>query len=243
MASENIGSLYNTKMPGYEDAADIQAALKLYHYGSETYNTANTNPSQLPIPSMAHHLHTLQTEIDGIDSRGIGSEFSQSLPSDPADGYIWVDADSSPALSLGKNWVLKQSGSLSGTSITVEDLSGQKFFIVMQDWSHNSSATPAKLVIRFNGDLATRYVNTGGLTSANALYSPEFDSSDTQDITISVDLANTASLLKPVSTIASTEAGQYFGYYRNSDHIESIFIGLDQSASFDGGSYQVWSYE
>jgi hypothetical protein len=31
----NGSGLYPTKMPGYEDAADIQKALKIYHYGEE----------------------------------------------------------------------------------------------------------------------------------------------------------------------------------------------------------------
>ena len=34
MAAENIGTVYPTKIPGLEDPADIQAALKLYHYGT-----------------------------------------------------------------------------------------------------------------------------------------------------------------------------------------------------------------
>jgi hypothetical protein len=31
MASENIGNVYPTKIPGYDDSADIQAALRLNH--------------------------------------------------------------------------------------------------------------------------------------------------------------------------------------------------------------------
>jgi hypothetical protein len=62
VAAENIDStlngtgLFNTKIPGLSDAADIQAALRLYHYGSYTYDGANTNVANLNIPSMAKHL-------------------------------------------------------------------------------------------------------------------------------------------------------------------------------------------
>ena len=65
MAEENIDNtvngtgLFNTKIPGLSDAADIQAALRLYHYGTYTYDGANTNPAILPVPSMAKHLQTL----------------------------------------------------------------------------------------------------------------------------------------------------------------------------------------
>ena len=40
--TETGTGVYPTKIPGYEDAADIQAALRLYHYGSETIPTVNT---------------------------------------------------------------------------------------------------------------------------------------------------------------------------------------------------------
>jgi len=43
MASETIGTLYPTKIPGYVDNADIQAAFKLYHYGSLEYNSSNSD--------------------------------------------------------------------------------------------------------------------------------------------------------------------------------------------------------
>jgi hypothetical protein len=65
VAEENIDNtvngtgLFNTKIPGLSDAADIQAALRLYHYGTYTYDGANTDPSILPVPSMAKHLQTL----------------------------------------------------------------------------------------------------------------------------------------------------------------------------------------
>ena len=65
MAEENIDNtvngtgLFNTKIPGLSDAADIQAALRLYHYGSYTYDGANTNTSLLLTPSIAKHLQNL----------------------------------------------------------------------------------------------------------------------------------------------------------------------------------------
>jgi hypothetical protein len=65
VAAENIDNtvdgagLFNTKIPGLSDAADIQAALRLYHYGSYTYDGANADPEDLLIPSMARHLQDL----------------------------------------------------------------------------------------------------------------------------------------------------------------------------------------
>ena len=65
MAAENIDNtvngtgLFNAKIPGLGDAADIQAALRLYHYGTYTYDGANTNVANLPNPSIAKYLQNL----------------------------------------------------------------------------------------------------------------------------------------------------------------------------------------
>jgi len=52
---------FPTKIPGYEDAADIQEALRLYHYGA---NTIPATPTQINPKSIAGYLKQLQTNID-----------------------------------------------------------------------------------------------------------------------------------------------------------------------------------
>jgi hypothetical protein len=89
MASENIGSVYPTKIPGYEDAADIQAALRLYHYGT---SNEITNNSQIIPDSVVGHIKALDTRIDSIETNGIGSAVLPSIPTGVDDGYIWVDS-------------------------------------------------------------------------------------------------------------------------------------------------------
>ena len=69
MASESIGSIYPTQIPGYADNADIQAAFRLYHYGSTAYSTANTNTANLVNPSIAYTLNNLQTQITTINTQ------------------------------------------------------------------------------------------------------------------------------------------------------------------------------
>ena len=98
MAEESIGSLYPTKIPGYADAADIQEALRLYHYGSKTYDPLNTTPSQIPDDSIAGNLRDINAELTTVNNRMYGSTYSTSEP-DPAvfgtiaSGFIWVDSD------------------------------------------------------------------------------------------------------------------------------------------------------
>jgi hypothetical protein len=128
MASENIGSLFNTKMPGYEDAADIQAALRLYHYGDSSYDPENTDPLLLPSPSMARHLQILTDNITDLQNVGPGSVFSASEPTSPSNGFIWVDStedspisqnvfyqDEAPTTNLqnGMLWIDKDSVNVS----------------------------------------------------------------------------------------------------------------------------------
>ena len=72
MAAESIGALYSTKIPGYVDNADVQAAFRLYHYGSTDYNTANADTTALVNPSIAYTLNSLQTQITAISPVDIG---------------------------------------------------------------------------------------------------------------------------------------------------------------------------
>ena len=67
MAVESIGTLVPTKIPGLSNAADIQAALRIYHYGDENYNSANASTGSLVNPSIAYTINSLQTQISAID--------------------------------------------------------------------------------------------------------------------------------------------------------------------------------
>jgi hypothetical protein len=66
MAVESIGSLVPTKIPGLSNQADIQAALRIYHYGSESFDTAETDPTELINPSIAYTINDLQDQIDAV---------------------------------------------------------------------------------------------------------------------------------------------------------------------------------
>ena len=93
MAAENIGSVYITKVPGYEDAADIQAALKLYHYGT---TELVPNEAAIVANSIAGHLKALSTRVTAQETLGVGSEYSATKPTSPVEGFIWVDSNSVP---------------------------------------------------------------------------------------------------------------------------------------------------
>jgi hypothetical protein len=101
MATESIGILIPTAIPGYTDSADIQAALRAYHYGSYSYDPANTSAASLVSPSMAKTIYDIQTDISSLENRpSSGGEVDATQPA-PADftppeipdGFIWVDQD------------------------------------------------------------------------------------------------------------------------------------------------------
>jgi hypothetical protein len=209
MASENIGSLYPTQIPGYEDAADIQAALRVYHYGSDTYEKTNNNPDQIPPNSVAGNLKRIDDELEALDLRGIGSDYLPDAPLNPVDGYIWVDADSAPTGFAGKQWVLHDSGTLSGTFFETAGLNGETHKIIFKDYETSNYF-----------DLEVR-VNNVAIVSAEGRPYPDIPNT-TLDSVVSIDLANTTSSIKPTT----------FGNFKNTDIVESFRYELTNPFEF-----------
>jgi hypothetical protein len=96
MANKNIDNtdngtgVFNTKVPGMDEAADIQEALRIYHYGSKT---PPASEADIVRPSLVGHIKDIKTDIAAINAKGIGSTYTASEPSSIVDGMIWVDSD------------------------------------------------------------------------------------------------------------------------------------------------------
>jgi hypothetical protein len=138
MASENIGSLYPTKMPGYDDAADIQAALRLYHYGSESYDPSNTELNNIPANSIAGHLKSIEGDVAALEALGLGSDYLATEPTGVMDGFIWVDSDANLATEYSIPSVIYQnsqpSTNLSSGMLWVDkDSSPLKMYVYDED--------------------------------------------------------------------------------------------------------------
>ena len=105
MAVESIGPIFETKIPGLADAADIQAAFYAYHYGAYT-SVATT--AGIITPSMAKILKDIHQDIADLEARpSSGGDATSSAPvagdftpSGIPDGYIWVDFDGSMTSSV-----------------------------------------------------------------------------------------------------------------------------------------------
>jgi hypothetical protein len=101
MAAEDIGGIYNAQQPGYDDAADIQAALKVFLYGSYDFNTTDPEEDQkLAIADnngLAKHLLNLDNRLITQENQGIGSDYYPTITdtedilteiTEPIDGQI-----------------------------------------------------------------------------------------------------------------------------------------------------------
>jgi hypothetical protein len=98
MAIENIDGTvagngpFNVSIPGLTADADIQQALRVYHYGS---TQPPENLDAVPAKSVAGYLKSISSRVQLVESAGIGSSYSQAEPESPPNGFLWVDADSS----------------------------------------------------------------------------------------------------------------------------------------------------
>ena len=87
----NLNGPYDTKVPSYNESADIQEALKLFLYGT---TTPPSNQSEILSNSLAGHLKEIEADITIINNRGLGSTVSATEPTGVANGYVWLVADS-----------------------------------------------------------------------------------------------------------------------------------------------------
>jgi hypothetical protein len=72
--TESIGNLYPTAVPALTDTADIQEALRVYHYGLPSgsgpgqYPITNPSTENLEENSIAYHLFNLQDQINDFEA-------------------------------------------------------------------------------------------------------------------------------------------------------------------------------
>ena len=114
MAAESIGSLVPTKIPGLSDQADIQAALRVYHYGSYTFDTAETDPAELVNPSIAYTINDLQDQIDSLSG---GSAIQATSFNAKGDLLSASANDTLSVLTVGSNGKFLSANSATATGL------------------------------------------------------------------------------------------------------------------------------
>jgi hypothetical protein len=92
--AEELGTLYPVTIPSYADNADIQAALKLYHYGSLSYDETNTDPAALLPASAAAHFAAIEQQLADINPVTITQlQNAENLNQKITNGYYSQDSD------------------------------------------------------------------------------------------------------------------------------------------------------
>lgn len=186
MAAESIGAIYSTKIPGYADNADIQAAFKLYHYGSLEYDTSETDVAELVSPSIAHTLNNLQSQITGLDPAG---SVSKSIIDAKGDLLVGLSNDTVDNLAVGSNNFVLTADSTQTLGVK---------------WSALPSATTGGAgVVQLNDGYAS--TSTTLAPTANALKSV-YDLSERKALTINTQSGTTYSL---VATDADSKMVQF----------------------------------
>lgn len=97
------GDVFPTTVPAMSENADIQSALKLYHYGQ---TTVPSSKSSITANSVAGQLYILESGIKDLKDQGIGSNILSGSPKSTSGaynkkgGYVFVDKSSAaPVLS------------------------------------------------------------------------------------------------------------------------------------------------
>lgn len=88
---------YNTKIPALAENANIQEALRVYHYGTIT---PPADLSSVISNSVAGHFKNMSTRVTTLENKNV-AVYSSSEPTPVSlsqtnipDGFIWVDASS-----------------------------------------------------------------------------------------------------------------------------------------------------
>lgn len=149
MAVESIGTLVPTKIPGYSDAADIQAALRAYHYGSYTFDTSETDPANLINPSIAYTINDLQDQIDAF-SAGI----SETTFNAKGDLLTASANDTMSVLGVGSNGsvLTANSGTATGLEWAIPSVTATNSVTLT-----NKTLTAPVLTTSFNSQTGTTY--------------------------------------------------------------------------------------
>ena len=186
MAVESIGALVPTKIPGYADAADIQAALRAYHYGSYSFDTSETNPANLINPSIAYTITNLQTQIttlgdDYVDEDVLtakGSLITASAASTPVELAIGTNGHvltANSSATYGLEWAapvvtLTNSATLTNKTLTSPVVTG----LTLNDSSiifEGSTANDFETTLTVTDPTADRTITFPDVTGTVALMS------------------------------------------------------------------------
>jgi len=231
--TETSNQLYNTQIPTLSEDANIQEALRLYHYGVAS-NLPQTNSAIVP-QSMSGHLKAIDSKIITLQSKGLGSIYSATEPVSPDNGYVWVNANSSASIAQNGRPIVSffqssapASGMTSGM-IWVDSDNLSMYVYDGDSWELVSSSSEAFLAGNYSqvnmSGLGTDIVGLDAITAASQGLLPIFGYVD--NIT-PVPLSVTVT----VSSFAKNEVEFIFGFQSGTSAAGDISIARVVNGNF-----------
>jgi len=130
-------NFYNTLIPSLTDDANIQEALRMYHFGTEDGSIPDDSGNPVGSESIVSYLRNLQSQITSFE---IGSTYAPTGPTGPANGYVWMKSDSTASVLPGTVAAYQNSapttGLVSGLLWVDKDSSPLKMYV------YDTSGTP-----------------------------------------------------------------------------------------------------
>jgi len=236
---ENIGATgapYITKIPRQDENADIQTALRLYHYGEDT-----NNPDEISPESLAGHLNDLEQSKVNLQAADL---LSSNLDTIVTTGFY---SQQNAANAVGNNYPEDYAGLLTvvndnGVVSQVYHVIGEVGNIINKaywrvrfsgSWSNwNAFVTPSE-VTEITGQLYHTKSVTWTRSEADAKYAPKFFTENSKianhtlelaDINkvVNMSVAGGGTLTVPNSSTTSFDHGSVVNVYNSSDNVLSI---------------------
>lgn len=220
---------YNTQIPLLSDNADIQTALRVYHYGSNT-----TNPDPLPAQSIAGHLTTLNankvaipslisgtgTNLNNFTTTGFYHQASTTNARTGTSNYPVAPSDSLQY--AGMLEVLVEGGVIYQT-YTMADGINIKFWRIKfaGTWSSWKTATD-----QITGSAST--IATANLAASRALITSAGQKVDVSTVT-STELATLSGITTSGSSTVQTQLNTKPTIYNTSGTISGHRVFVQQS--------------
>lgn len=181
-------------------------------------------------------FETFADAVDADLAGLLGGTTGQVLAkdSDADHDFSWIAAPT------GGSWTQAATGSLTGSTITISALSGQKYFVILDGISTTNTDNTK---IRLNGDTGSNYYWNGTASGQDSfLMSGDLTAASAYRFSLLIDLADTAAQIKPVIPIGQSIAAQVRGgSYKSTSAITSITLFTGDT--FDAGTYYVWSFD
>lgn len=222
MSAELIGNLIPTKIPGYEDAADIQSALRVYHYGSYDFDISETNSANLVSPSIAYTINSLQSQITNLE-----------------DGYIpdnILTAKGSLLSAISSGNLTELPVGLNGQILSANSATSSGLQWVTPDITLTNTATVTNKTINLSSNTLTGTISQFNTSLSDADFATTAGSETLSNKTLTSSAINVPVSTVTASTINPTVADNGRFIIASSSSTQTISVPTNSTSPISIGS-------